>query len=76
MDLETLHRKAFLKKVCPLLFLAAWPAYSQSNVSIGFNTSGLSSIRYDGAEFLSYGDLRLDQLNLKAADGSVVSGNL
>jgi hypothetical protein len=49
---------------------------AQSGVTIGFNGSGLSSLQYQGTEFLSYGDLRLTQIDFLNADGTTSKGNV
>jgi hypothetical protein len=58
-----------------LFFLAALsPVYSQP-VSIGFNSTGLSSVLFNGTQFLSYGDFRLDQVTFQNPDGSTSGGS-
>src|SRR3954470_18578758 len=62
---------------CAVLLLCgrADKLFAQSPVQIGFNSAGLSSLRYQGTEFLSYGDLRLSEVSFVGADGSTSKGN-
>ena len=54
-------------------FFVAWPAIAQ--VSISFNNTGLASVTYNGTNFLSYGDLRLDQVEFLNPDGTITDGS-
>jgi len=49
---------------------------AQPTVSLGFSNSGLSSLRYQGNEFLSYGDLRLSEVTFQNPDGTISKGNV
>ncbi len=48
---------------------------AQSGVSIAFNNVGLSSIQYNGTEFLQYGDFRLDLVTFLNSDGTTFTGD-
>ena len=48
---------------------------AQSGLAIAFDNKGLSSLKYNGVEFLSYGDLRLDQVAFGTSIGSAVFGS-
>jgi len=56
------------------LVLASSPAQAQ-NVALAFNSVGLSSLTYNGTQFLAYGDLRLDQIELLNSTGSITLGS-
>ncbi len=59
-----------------LLALFASPVAQAQSVNIAFNSVGLSSLAYNGTQFLSYGDLRLDQIELLInPDGSITIGS-
>jgi hypothetical protein len=49
--------------------------YAQTGVSIAFNSTGLSSLQYNGTEYINYGDLRLDQITFGSPGGSTFSGS-
>jgi hypothetical protein len=48
----------------------------QSNVSIAFNNNGLSSLNFQGTEFLAYGDVRLTEIDFLKPDGTTYKGDV
>lgn len=49
---------------------------AQPTVGIALNSTGLSSLNYNGTEFLAYGDLRLNEVKFLRADGTLTGGNV
>ena len=62
--------------ILSLLFSYQSTVLAQSGLSIGFNSIGLSSIIYNGTQFLDYGDLRLDQVTFLNPDQSTTAGSI
>jgi len=54
------------------ILLFAHPVLAQVNVTFG--SAGISSLKYNGADFLLYGDLRLNQVTFTNANGSPFAG--
>src|SRR6185369_6014282 len=69
-------RKSSIFGAILLAFLRVHSVHAQSAISLGFNSSGLSSLRYQGTEFLSYGDLRLSEVTFQNPDGTTFKGNI
>lgn len=62
------------------LFSITWliigaAALDAQQVNIAFNSNGLSSLQYNGTQFLAYGDLRLDQIELEDSQGNITLGS-
>src|SRR4051812_4385180 len=55
--------------------LGASQLTAQSNVGVAFNNSGLSSLTYQGREYLAYGDLRLTEVDFVNSSGGVSKGD-
>ncbi len=53
----------------------AVPAASQP-VTVSFGGNGVSSLRFNGTEFLAYGDIRLGNLKFQTAVGQIINGDL
>jgi len=58
-----------------LLVLIHSPLRGQATLAIAFNNIELSSLQYNGTQFLSYGDVRLNEVAFQNADGSVSYGS-
>src|ERR1700730_18300161 len=58
-----------------LLVLIQSQLRGQSTLAISFNNIGLSSLQYNGIQFLAYGDVRLNEVAFQNADGSVSYGS-
>ena len=59
-----------------ILLLAASSAgslFAQSAVTIGLNNAGLSSLQFNGTQFLAYGGFRLDGLTFLTASGQLLA---
>ena len=48
----------------------------QTPVAAAFNSNGLSSLKFQNREYLSYGDFRVNWITFQAPDGSLFGGNL
>ncbi len=71
--------KAFYNIICILTFILAtgcWALQAQSGVTIAMSPNSLASLRYNGSEFLAYGDLRLNQLTFQTPGGQTIAGDL
>ncbi|MBV9771645.1 MAG: hypothetical protein JOZ32_18890, partial [Bryobacterales bacterium] len=55
--------------------LATTGAYGQSGVTLAYNSSGLSSLEFNGTPFLSDGTFYLNQITLQNSDGSTFAGS-
>lgn len=58
-----------------LLALLSLQLRAQGTVNLAFNNNGLSSLQYNGTQFLSYGDVRLNEVAFQNADGSTSYGS-
>lgn len=64
-----------------LLFYSSFIAFpdrlpAQTGVALGFSNTGLSSLKYAGAEFLSNGNFQVERILLSDASGTVTTANL
>src|ERR1700730_13165668 len=59
-----------------LLSLLTPKLRGQSNVSIAFNNSGLSSLKFQGTDFLAYGDVRLTEVDFVRPDNTTYKGGV
>lgn len=64
-----------LKLFC-LLFAGCFVANTQPMVAIGWDSKGLSALRYGGLDYLAFGDLHVNQVNFRHAPGSTTEANL
>jgi hypothetical protein len=72
------HAVGQLKLWSPPLVIAALLAPSlgaQTGISIAFNSSGISSLKYGGTQFLSYGGFGLYQVTFQNADSTTFNGS-
>ena len=58
------------------LFAFALMCHGQQAVQLGFSQNGLSSLQYSGQQYLGYGNLRLNAVNFKTAQGQAISGDV
>lgn len=63
-------------RLIALFLFAVGSVFCQSNVSIQFGSNGLSSLKHNGIEYLSYGDPRLDMLQFTGTGGQLVNGDV
>jgi len=76
--LMLLTASRFLRNYLPglstliVIVLLTHPVLAQVNVTFG--SAGLSSLKYNGADFLLYGDLRLNQVTFTNTNGSPFAG--
>ena len=64
----------FSRVAIAFIFLFLVTISASAQVSINFNGTGLSSLVFNNAQILSYGDVRLSQIKFQNADGSTFSG--
>ena len=77
LDLQRKRSEGLVRTA--ILLLAASSAgslFAQSAVTIGLNNAGLSSLQFNGTQFLSYGAFRLDGLTFLTPSGQLVAGDL
>jgi hypothetical protein len=58
-----------------LLTLSNTQLRGQSGISLAFNSNGLSSLQYNGVQFLSYGNVILNEVAFQNPDGSISYGS-
>ena len=59
-----------------LFLLLPWLGKAQTNVAIALNNQGLTSLTFNGTQFLSYGDFRVNRVLMRDASGNTLNADL